>query len=160
MTDSSIRIRGRSTRDRRIAEQAVAQRAENAATAAASGVHGRGRLPDLSALTRLLAGAGEVAALVDRFRTVREGRVGQNLRHVTYAQMPHGAKSYLAAALAHAGGERLVWVARDAEIADRVAEELQAWLGDAAQVVTLEPRTSLAYERSELIRDESAARVA
>ena len=28
------------------------------------------------------------------------------------------------------------------------------------QVVTLEPRTALAYERSELVRDESAARVA
>ncbi len=160
MTDSSVRVRGRSTRDRRIAEQAVAKRAENAATAASRGVHGRGRLPDLSALTRLLAGAGEVTALVDRFRTVREGRVGQNLRHVTYAAMPHGAKSYLAAALAHASGERLVWIARDAEIADRVAEELQAWLGDPALVVALEPRTSLAYERSELIRDESAARVA
>ena len=44
--------------------------------------------------------------------------------------MPHGAKSYLASALALAAGERLVWIARDAEIADRVAEELQAWFGD------------------------------
>ncbi len=74
--------------------------------------------------------------------------------------MPHGAKTYLAAALAQASGERLVWIARDAEIADRVAEELAAWLGGAEHVVTLEPRTSLAYERSELVRDESAARVA
>jgi transcription-repair coupling factor (superfamily II helicase) len=74
--------------------------------------------------------------------------------------MPHGAKSYLAAALARASGERLVWIARDAEIADRVAEELVAWLGDADAVVTLEPRTALAFERSELVRDESAARVA
>ena len=74
--------------------------------------------------------------------------------------MPHGAKSFLAAAVAQASGERLVWIARDAEIADRVAEELTAWLGDPEDVVTLEPRTSLAYERSELIRDESAARVA
>ncbi|MEO8625126.1 MAG: transcription-repair coupling factor, partial [Candidatus Limnocylindrales bacterium] len=70
------------------------------------------------------------------------------------------AKTFLAAALALGTGERLVWIARDSEIADRVAEELQAWLGDPALVVTLEPRTSLAYERSELIRDESAARVA
>ncbi|HUR15685.1 MAG TPA: transcription-repair coupling factor, partial [Candidatus Limnocylindrales bacterium] len=102
----------------------------------------------------------ELRSLVDRYRTVREGRVGQNLRHVTYAQMPHGAKSFLAAALVVASGERLVWIARDAEIADRVAEEVASWLGGAGHVVTLEPRTSLAYERSELIRDESAARVA
>ena len=47
--------------------------------------------------------------------------------------MPHGAKSFLAAALAVASGERLVWIARDAEIADRVAEELAAWLGDPAR---------------------------
>ncbi|MGZ6269933.1 MAG: transcription-repair coupling factor, partial [Candidatus Limnocylindrales bacterium] len=57
-------------------------------------------------------------------------------------------------------GERLCWIARDAEIGDRVAEELQAWLGDPEAVVVLEPRTSLAYERSELVRDETAARVA
>jgi transcription-repair coupling factor (superfamily II helicase) len=79
---------------------------------------------------------------------------------VTYAGVPHGAKSYLAAALSVASGERLVWIARDAEIGDRVAEELVAWLGDPSLVVTLEPRTALAYERSELVRDESAARVA
>ena len=75
--------------------------------------------------------------------------------------MPHGAKSYLAAAIAlAAGGERLVWIARDAEIGDRVAEELGAWLGDPEAVTVLEPRTALAYERSELIADETAARVA
>ena len=75
--------------------------------------------------------------------------------------MPHGAKSYLAAALASVvTGERLVWVARDAEIGDRVAEELGAWMGDPAAVVVLEPRTALAYERSELVADETAARVA
>ncbi len=74
--------------------------------------------------------------------------------------MPHGAKSALAAAFVRASGERLAWIARDAEIADRVAEELVAWSGDAGSVVTLEPRTALAYERSELVRDESAARVA
>ena len=82
-------------------------------------------------------------------------------RHVGLVSVPHGAKSYLAAALAQvAGGERLVWVARDAEIGDRVAEELGAWLGDPEAVAILEPRTALAYERSELIADETAARVA
>ena len=154
MPESSVRIRGRSTRDRRIAAE-VAELHQ-----AAVSPTGRSRLPDLSALSALLAQSAEIGALVDRFRTVREGRIGQNLRHVTYAQMPHGAKSFLAAALVKASGERLVWVARDAEIADRVAEELAAWLGGPETVVTLEPRTSLAYERSELIRDESAARVA
>ena len=159
MADASVRIRGRTTRQRRIAEQAAAQAASVSAASAPGGTAARQRLPDLSALTRLLAAGGEVEALADRYRTVKEGRVGQALRHVSYAQMPHGAKSFLAAALSVASGERLLWVARDAEIADRVAEELQAWLGEPGLVVTLEPRTALAYERSELIRDESAARV-
>src|SRR4051794_3969735 len=162
---TGVRIRGRTTRERRIAEQATAEATERAAARAgasdstATGAS-RARLPNLSALTKLLASGGELVALAERYRTVKEGRVGQSLRHVTYANMPHGAKSFLAAALAIAANERLVWVARDSEIADRVAEELQAWLGDPNAVVTLEPRTSLAYERSELIRDESAARVA
>ena len=56
--------------------------------------------------------------------------------------------------------ERIVWIARDAEIGDRVAEELQAWIGDPSAVAVLEPRTALAYERSELVADETAARVA
>jgi transcription-repair coupling factor (superfamily II helicase) len=120
----------------------------------------RHRIPDLSALTSLLAATGELRGLADRFATAASGRVGSDLRHVTFAAMPHGAKTYLAAALAEASGERLVWIARDAEIGDRVAEELAAWLGDPARIVTLEPRTALAYERSELVRDESAARVA
>ncbi len=160
MADASVRIRGRSTRERRIAEDAAQQVAARAAERVPDAAPARARMPDLSALTRLLTGSGELRALADRYRTVREGRVGQALRHVTYAAMPHGAKSFLAAALALAAEERLVWIARDSEIADRVAEELQAWLGDPALVVMLEPRTSLAYERSELIRDESAARVA
>ena len=82
-------------------------------------------------------------------------------RHVGLVAIPHGAKSYLAAALAQGrDGERLAWIARDAEIGDRVAEELGAWLGDPGAVAVLEPRTALAYERSELIADETAARVA
>src|SRR6185369_9961948 len=35
-----------------------------------------------------------------------------------------------------------------------------AWLGDPSAVTVLEPRTALAYERSELVADETAARVA
>ena len=41
-----------------------------------------------------------------------------------------------------------------------MAEELAAWLGDPEAVAVLEPRTALAYERSELVPDETAARVA
>jgi len=132
-TSQSVRIRGRTTRERRVADQAATQVAERSAAraadaeTAATGAQ-RTRLPNLSALTNLLASGGDIAALVDRYRTVKEGRVGQSLRHVTYAQMPHGAKSFLAAALAIASGERILWIARDSEIADRVAEELQAWL--------------------------------
>ena len=109
------------------------------------------RLPDLSALPPLLAATWSFAALRERIASSR---------HAGLASVPHGAKSYLAAALALGAGERVCWIARDAEIGDRVAEELGAWLGDAAAVATLEPRTALAYERSELVADETAARVA
>jgi transcription-repair coupling factor (superfamily II helicase) len=118
------------------------------------------RLPDLSALPPLLAATGTFAGLRERLGRADDDpkRTG---RHVGLVAVPHGAKSYLAAALALAGdGERLVWIARDAEIGDRVAEELGAWLGDPEAVAVLEPRTALAYERSELIADETAARVA
>ena len=114
------------------------------------------RLPDLAGLPPLLAATGTFGALRERLGGPADiGRVG---RHVGLVAVPHGAKSYLAAAIAL--GEPLVWVARDAEIGDRVAEELGAWLGDAAAVAVLEPRTALAYERSELVADETAARVA
>ena len=140
------------------AEGARARRQTPAAQPAK--VRGAGRrLPDLSALPPLLAAT-------DPFQSFRErvGRPGDRPargRHVALAAVPHGAKSYLAAALAlGTSGERLAWIARDAEIGDRVAEELGAWLGDPAAVSVLEPRTSLAYERSELVADETAARVA
>ncbi len=114
------------------------------------------RLPDLSVLPPLLAATGS-------FQTIRErigspGDVGRVGRHAGVVGVPHGAKSYLAAALAL--DERIVWIARDAEIGDRVAEELQAWLGEPAAVAVVDPRTALAYERSELVADETAARVA
>jgi transcription-repair coupling factor (superfamily II helicase) len=146
MTATGVRQRPRPTRQRGtdLAAERVA----------------RPRLPDLALLTQLLARAGEVEALAERYRTVGTGRVGANLGHVTYAAMPHGAKTFLAAALVHASADRLIYIVRDAEIADRVAEELIAWFGDPDMVATLEPRSALAYERSELVRDESAARVA
>ncbi|MDQ3447969.1 MAG: hypothetical protein M3432_02170, partial [Chloroflexota bacterium] len=159
MTDSATRTRGRRGRDRHIAERVSSTAGARPAGGASAGDAARPRVPDLAVLPGLLARSGELEALVERFARARDGRA-TGLRHVTYAAIPHGAKTFLAAALVRASGERLVWVARDAEIADRVAEELQAWIGDPAAVVTLEPRSSLAYERSELIRDESAARVA
>jgi transcription-repair coupling factor (superfamily II helicase) len=114
------------------------------------------RLPDLSALPPLLAATGTFEALRERLGSPADvGRVG---RHAGLVAVPHGAKTYLAATIAL--GERIVWIARDAEIGDRVAEELGAWLGDPARVAVLEPRTALAYERSELVADETAARVA
>jgi transcription-repair coupling factor (superfamily II helicase) len=162
MTDTTQRLRGRRGQERRIAER-FAPAARPTPSAAESEVGSstvRHRLPDLSALSGPLAKSGEVGALVDRLKLAGGGRAGQDLRHVIYAAMPHGTKTFLAAAFLRASGERLVWVARDSEIADRVAEELTAWLGDPSLVVTLEPRTALAYERSELVLDESAARVA
>ncbi len=119
------------------------------------------RVPDLAVLPRLLHETGSFATLRERLGPAGAPAAGIHGRHVGLTTVPHGAKSYLAAAIALAsGGERLCWVARDAEIGDRVAEELGAWLGDPSLVAVLEPRTSLAYERSELVPDETAERVA
>ena len=127
------------------------------------------RIPDLSVLPRLLAETGTFAGLRERLGRADgtgpasgDGIAARRVaRHVGLVAVPHGAKTYLAAALAFTeGGERLVWIARDAEIGDRVAEELTAWSGDPSAIAVLEPRTSLAYERGELIADETAARVA
>jgi transcription-repair coupling factor (superfamily II helicase) len=128
---------------------------------------GRGagrRPPDLSAVPPLLAATGSFGSLRERLAAPAGGpsASGRTVgRHAGLTSVPHGAKSYLAATFALVeGGERLLWIARDAEIGDRVAEELAAWLGDPEAVTTLEPRTALAYERSELVADETAARVA
>src|SRR5262249_10506139 len=118
MTAVELGRRGRRGRERQLAEQAAALSAERSGT--------RHRIPDLSSLPPLLADRGELTALVERFRRSTDTRSGQALRHVTYAAVPHGAKTYLAAALVVGSGERLVWIARDAEIADRVADELRA----------------------------------
>jgi transcription-repair coupling factor (superfamily II helicase) len=114
------------------------------------------RIPDLAALPPLLHGTAPFDALA----ATLTGAPGIRGRHAAVTAVPHGAKSFLVAALALARGERVCWIARDAEIGDRVADELVAWLGEPDAVAVLEPRSALAYERSELIRDESAARVA
>ncbi|HYO44428.1 MAG TPA: transcription-repair coupling factor, partial [Candidatus Limnocylindrales bacterium] len=146
-------------------EAAKVRRAARAARAVKPGeravaTHGAGRrVPDLAALPKLLHETGSFGTLRERLGPVVEPAM--HGRHVGLTSVPHGAKSYLAAALALApGGERVCWVARDAEIGDRVAEELGAWLGDPGLVAVLEPRSSLAYERSELVPDETAVRVA
>jgi transcription-repair coupling factor (superfamily II helicase) len=166
--DDHLRAETR-TEDERAEREARARaiEARRAATAAAAGAalakKGSGhRLPDLSGLPPLLIRTGSFESLRERLGpNAGEGVKPERGRHAGLASVPHGAKSYLAAALALAAtGERLVWIARDAEIGDRVAEELGAWLGDPAAVVVLEPRTALAYERSELVADETAARVA
>jgi transcription-repair coupling factor (superfamily II helicase) len=172
-------IRGKRGQERHVDEEiraaygaAQSARAEaSRLTAAVGSGPGSGattrKLPDLRALPPLLHSSGAFATLRSRLGTENSPLPGGG-RHAALASVPHGAKTYLAAALAlgdpSAGGpaaaERLCWVARDAEIGDRVAEELQAWLGDPEAVAVLEPRTALAYERSELVRDETAARVA
>jgi transcription-repair coupling factor (superfamily II helicase) len=136
----------------------AATRSAGGAKGPAARKGGGQRIPDLSALPPLLAATGTLASLRERLAPTGDARRG---RHVGLVAIPHGAKSFLAAALAQGrDGERLAWIARDAEIGDRVAEELGAWLGDPGAVAVLEPRTALAYERSELIADETAARVA
>jgi len=159
MTEPRTSLRGRRGRDRRI-DAEVAERTGPGARAGRDATAGgsRHRIPDLASLTGILAETGALGDLAARLTS--QGVVGSALRHVAYAGVPHGAKTFLAAALVRSTGQRLLWIARDAEIADRAAEELAAWLGDAAAVTTLEPRTSLAWERSELVRDESASRVA
>jgi transcription-repair coupling factor (superfamily II helicase) len=144
-------MRGKRGRDRRLA-------ASSAGSSGSGSGAGR-RQPDLSALPPLLAATGTFEDL--QRRLAAPGPAQRTGRHVGLSSVPHGAKTFLAATLAAlAQGERLAWIARDAEIGDRVAEELAAWLGDPAAVVVLEPRTALAYERSELVADETAARVA
>ena len=139
-------------------ETAAARLAESEKAAPRKQGAGR-RIPNLSALPRLLEGTGALETLRERLGPI--GRPASNAgRHGGVTSVPHGAKSYLAAALALVAEERIVWVARDSEIGDRVAEELAAWVGDPAAVAVLEPRTALAYERSELVADETAARVA
>ena len=145
----------------------AAARRDASNSAAASGATGTSprarRLPDLHVLPPLLHATGSFGALWQRLGS-EDAPLPRTGRHAALASVPHGAKTFLAGAIATGGGaeapQRLCWVARDAEIGDRVAEELQAWLGDADAVAVLEPRTALAYERSEMVRDETAARVA
>jgi hypothetical protein len=102
------------------AAQRAATRSREAGAAARPRVGGGHRLPDLSALPPLLAGTGTFAELRERLggstaddrSEAGSRRVG---RHVGLVSVPHGAKSYLAAAMAQGeAGERLVWIARDA----------------------------------------------
>ncbi|MCU0505913.1 MAG: hypothetical protein MUE82_09120, partial [Chloroflexi bacterium] len=113
---SDLQLRGKRARERRAGDRAVeaAHAARRAAPAAVGGASRR-RPPDLASLVRLLGGTEPFARLRERL-----GRPGAGIppagRHAALAGIPHGSKTYLAAALAlDPPGERLCWVARDAE---------------------------------------------
>ena len=103
----------------------------------------------LAALLARLHASSQFAELQQRLRRDRAA----SLIHV-----PHAAKGVLGAALAR--DARLVWIARNPEVAERVADSLRAWSADPERITLLEPRSSLPYERGELVVDESAGRVA
>ncbi|MGZ6328872.1 MAG: hypothetical protein ACXWN2_09210, partial [Candidatus Limnocylindrales bacterium] len=109
MTDQAPRLRGRRGRDRRLAEafEAAGRRTPRTPAGRADDAKGpRRRPPELAPPPALLGRTGQLEALARRLGRPRDdgaaGKVGTALRHVTYASMPHGAKSYLAAALASA----------------------------------------------------------
>ena len=149
MTAGMPTMRGKRGRERRLGE--------GVARSPGSGAR---RQPDLSALLPLLADTGTFASL--RERLVASTATSTDRPPCRSRDRAHTGRSRFSPQRWPRvdGGERLAWVARDAEIGDRVAEELTAWLGDAAAIAVLEPRTALAYERSELVADETAARVA
>ena len=90
----------------------------------------------------------------------REGRVGQSLRHVTYAAMPHGAKS-LPRRGARAGQRRAARLDRARRRDRRSRRRGAAGLAGRSRRRRDARAAHLAGLRaSELIRDESAARVA
>ncbi|HXG26408.1 MAG TPA: hypothetical protein VNL94_06110, partial [Candidatus Binatia bacterium] len=78
------------------------------AEAAAPRRQGAGRrIPNLAGLPLLLDGTGALEGLRERLGRPSELRtVG---RHAGVTSVPHGAKSYLAAALALVAGERICW---------------------------------------------------
>ena len=104
--------------------------------------------PSLAPLLDTLRAAAPFTALTKQLT-----KSDASLIHV-----PHAAKAQLGAALA--ADRRIVWVARDPEVAERVADALRSWFHDPSHVVLLEPRSALPYERGELVIDESAGRVA
>jgi len=126
--------RGKRGKERHVDEAVrIAYQAAQAARAAAGRQAGGGagaavtarRLPDLHVLPPLLHASGAFAALRQRLGS-QGGPLPPGGRHAALASVPHGAKTYLAAALALDGatggtGERLCWIARDSEIGDRVA---------------------------------------
>src|SRR5450756_556911 len=104
----------------------VAVRRAVATAGGAAGTSPRARRsPDLHVLPPLLHATGSFGALWQRLRAEDEPLPAAG-RHAALAAVPHGAKTFLAGAIATGGGaeapQRLCWVARDAEIGDRVAE--------------------------------------
>ena len=164
LAERDLEVPSKPATDKRLFDEPAAPRPRTRPAAASSGGAparaGAGRrLPNLAGLPVLLGGTGTFESLLERLGPIQPPATNAG-RHAGITSVPHGAKSYLAAALALVAGERICWIARDSEIGDRVAEELAAWVGAPAAVAVLEPRTALAYERSELVADETAARVA
>ena len=140
---SAIARRGKSGRERRVdtevrAAYVASQAARTAGAGPAGGAAGGQqekpgagstsagrRLPDLHVLPPLLHSSGAYQTLRTRLGT-ENVPLPHGGRHASLAAVPHGAKTFLAAAIATGGGrdasERLCWIARDAEIGDRVAE--------------------------------------
>ena len=108
-----------------------------------------GATPSLAPLLAPLLASTEFAALE---RALRRDAAAA-LMHV-----PHAAKGALVAALATR--QRVAWIVRDPEVAERVAATVGSWLDDPSRVLLLEPRSALPFERGELVVDESAGRVA
>ena len=108
-----------------------------------------GATPSLAPLLARLLASKEFAALET---SLRRDAVAA-LIHI-----PHAAKGELVAALAKR--QRVAWIARDPEVAERVAATVRSWFDDPSAVLLLEPRSALPFERGELVVDESAGRVA
>ena len=110
---------------------------------------GRRTAPSLAPLLARLSRSAEFGELRNAL---------QRDRRAALVHVPHPAKGELVAALA--AGTRVAWIARDPEVAERVADAARAWCADPDDVVLLEPRSALPFERGEMVVDESAGRVA
>ena len=90
---------------RRLEAAEVARAAAARATVQAAASHSARRVPDLSALPPLLVATGSFGALRERIG-LATAALPPSGRHAGLTTIPHGAKSFLGAALA-ATGERL-----------------------------------------------------
>ena len=127
------------------------------------------RLPDLSALPPLLARDRHLRGAARAARRQRPARAGTGRRTIATCRTPRRPRLDPARReeLPGRGARARRRTASDSSGSRGTRRSATAWRrssargsGDPAAVVTLEPRTALAYERSELVADETAARVA